>query len=282
MQRRCFLLSILLCTSNAYAAFEQSGLAPRAVALGGAYTALADEPEGIFWNPGGIAALRTTTCWSAYSRPFGLRELASTAAVLVTPAFPGTWAFGVRTFGSSLYRETTALVSVAGALTSGVRVGATLRALRVDLQDFGSANGFAFDLGFVGRVGSRVDWGVCLWNAGNARMAGEALSQSLSSGWAFRPTSDAALVVDVCKVLTAPLQTRVGLEYTPVDGLSLRVGVHDRPASLGAGAGWSVGRWRIDYGAYTHLILGWSHQVAVHLPIGAGERERGGQRQICP
>jgi len=251
--------------------------------MGAASTALADRPEGIFWNPGGIAALRTMTWWSAHSRPFGLKELANTATILVAPFSPGVWAFGLHTCGYALYRETTALVSCAGAMTSRVRVGGTLRVLRLDIRDFRSAGAVAFDFGFVGRVGSRFDWGMCLWNVGGARMAGETLSRVLSMGWTFRPAPDAVVVVDVRKELTALLETRVGLEYAPIRSLRLRMGMHDSPSSFSLGMGWCTHALRVDYAVYTHLRLGWSHQMAIHLIIGSpAPDQHGGGRQICP
>ena len=269
MRYRWFLLPLLLWASNAGAAFEQRDLAPRAVAMGGAYTALSDGPGGIFWNPGGIASLRTMTWWNAYCRPFGLDELSSAATVIILPLSPGSWALGLHSYGCSLYRETTALVSCAGPLRPTVRVGATLRALRLNIRNFGSAHTFALDIGFVGRVHSRSDWGMCVWNVGDARMAGETLSRALSMGLAFRPVSDALAAVDVRKEFDAPVQIKVGLEYAATRSLQLRLGVHGRPSSFAFGAGWRIRDVHIDYAARTHLLLGLSHQIAINLMIGS-------------
>jgi len=56
----CLLLIILGLSSHAYsyegaAAFLKRGMSARALGLGGAYTALVNDPSAVYWNPAGIA-----------------------------------------------------------------------------------------------------------------------------------------------------------------------------------------------------------------------------------
>jgi len=56
----CLILIILGLTSHAYsyegaASFLKRGMSARALGLGGAYTALVNDPSAVYWNPAGIA-----------------------------------------------------------------------------------------------------------------------------------------------------------------------------------------------------------------------------------
>jgi hypothetical protein len=51
--------------------FLEIGVGSRALGLGGAYCALADDPSSFYWNPAGLARVSEISIWGMYSNQFG-------------------------------------------------------------------------------------------------------------------------------------------------------------------------------------------------------------------
>jgi hypothetical protein len=51
--------------------FLEIGVGARALGLGGAYCALADDPSSFYWNPAGLARVTDFSVWGMYSNQFG-------------------------------------------------------------------------------------------------------------------------------------------------------------------------------------------------------------------
>ncbi|MDP8257053.1 MAG: outer membrane protein transport protein [Candidatus Alcyoniella australis] len=70
MRRRCaialLLLALALPCSAAAKSFDTFGLSTRAMVLGGAMTAVADDYSAVFYNPGGLAQLKTESFSAGY------------------------------------------------------------------------------------------------------------------------------------------------------------------------------------------------------------------------
>jgi hypothetical protein len=81
-------------------AFIQDGFGARGPALAGAYTALADDVDGIYWNPAGLGRMQQPEISSMYS-PNQLQVHRSFVATAVPIRSWGTWAAGWYHLGSS-------------------------------------------------------------------------------------------------------------------------------------------------------------------------------------
>ncbi len=51
--------------------FLEIGVGGRALGMGGAYCALADDPSAFYWNPAGIARVPSISIWGMYANQFG-------------------------------------------------------------------------------------------------------------------------------------------------------------------------------------------------------------------
>ncbi|TKJ42350.1 hypothetical protein CEE37_01325 [candidate division LCP-89 bacterium B3_LCP] len=51
--------------------FLEIGVGGRALGMGGAYCALADDPSSFYWNPAGLARVPSISIWGMYSNQFG-------------------------------------------------------------------------------------------------------------------------------------------------------------------------------------------------------------------
>jgi hypothetical protein len=71
MQRCIALAAFLVCAaaSRTHAHFEGALLSARTAALGGSFTAIADDPSAVTENPAGLSGITRTTLLATYQRP---------------------------------------------------------------------------------------------------------------------------------------------------------------------------------------------------------------------
>jgi len=270
----------------------------RAAALGGAYTALADDPTAAFWNPAGIAAatpltgkdemavtgvhhesiqnFRQDLVAATWRRGGDGLSLAFNSHY--TGGIDGTDAIGnpLGTFGASDF-------AIAGgyavAVAPGARLGGTLGWVSESIAGV-SASTLTFSLG--GLYAPAGVAGLTLGAAvrqigGSPRFAtvdgaeGESVSQpfTLAGGASYaggKPSLRWLLSGEVSKLKGEDVEARAGLEVRPATALALRAGwmFGQDAADLTAGAGVGVGDVTFDY-AYVpyHDDLGSSHRAGL-------------------
>jgi hypothetical protein len=95
IKNRYILLLILLVLQNSFSqdtkyggAFLELGIGPKALGMGGAFVALADDGSGFYWNPAGPAALQTLNVSLMYANMFNSLENHGYASVSL-PIFGG-------------------------------------------------------------------------------------------------------------------------------------------------------------------------------------------------
>lgn len=81
------ILCLSVAVSRAHAAFFEMGLSARAMAMGGAFTSVADDSSAMFWNPAGLAQLAHVEATSMYLS-HGDFDLGSARTTLVGGASP--------------------------------------------------------------------------------------------------------------------------------------------------------------------------------------------------
>ena len=90
--------------ANAWAAFEDIEVSPRARAMGGAWTAVRDDAYAVFHNPASLAWSGRIQAGASTVRPFGY-DFSSQSTAAAALALPGRWGglgAGVRAFGVEL------------------------------------------------------------------------------------------------------------------------------------------------------------------------------------
>ncbi|MBI3552357.1 MAG: hypothetical protein HY077_07550 [Elusimicrobia bacterium] len=68
--RFALVLAFLSAVRPAWAAFEDSGFSPRAVAMGSSFTAVTDDPVSVFYNPAALGFINHTSFQTSYLRQF--------------------------------------------------------------------------------------------------------------------------------------------------------------------------------------------------------------------
>ncbi|ACF12977.1 Helix-hairpin-helix DNA-binding class 1 [Chloroherpeton thalassium ATCC 35110] len=262
-----------------YGAFERLDVSARAGALGGAFVALGNSSFGGFYNPASLELLPSREVGVFYSQPYGMSELSYFAFSFADPGFLpnslGSLGLSVKRYGFELYNEKTVAASYAGAFERVFFYGFSLNYHHLSIKNYGSAAAFGLSLGTLFLVSPEFSLGFSGFNLNRPTIGktSEALPQSYILGMAYRPDGNLRILIDFEKDPRFALMLKSGVEYEPVEAISLRAGFSTEPKKMSGGIGIHYGAMDIDYALAAHSDLGLTHQVALMVHFGAPENE---------
>ncbi|MCA9751976.1 MAG: PorV/PorQ family protein [Gemmatimonadetes bacterium] len=278
------------------------GAGNRALALGGAFTAIADDASAPVWNAAGLARLERRQLVVSQASLYGL-EIDEQHLGLAWPDWRwGTVAFTARRLGVSGIdarddrnvplgtfsdQELDFGLSYARPLNDVWSVGGSLRFRRQQVSDF-SANGFGADLGLHVRpllaAGVEAPWagrltgGFAVRNAvaPSLRLDRDAVSEptEVALGFAWRQPLGAeraaTAAVDVEKASGVGAHVRAGLEVRPHSVLALRAGWNGDDVTAGLGVSWRL--FAFDY-AFENSEIDPVHRFGATIGFGVTTSE---------
>jgi hypothetical protein len=277
------MLALIARTSGAVetASFLNVGVGARGLAMGGAYTALADDANAIYWNPAGLAQVvdhefQVSDAELTQSTREDFFSYAQTASF-------GTFAAAATYFDDGTLDGRDAQGHPTGSFSAADAAAAGAFARKTDLVDLGGsvkfiqshigsaqATTFAVDLGARRQFGNVVV-GAALRNAGpGMKFDSETddLPMRLALGAAYKLAGGHALTAELTNAPRAG-GTDVGFggEYRALKDIYLRAGYTTQSAITGGtgfnaidgltlGVGFRSSRWTIDYAAVPMGELG--------------------------
>lgn len=262
-----------LSSKSVFAAFEFKERGGRSTALGGAYTAVSDDIESIWWNPAGLRLIRNIQIDTAYSALYGMSDLAQINFAAAVPTMNlGTWGFGFSSFGFSDYRETDIRIAFATALRDGIYFGTNLKSNSVSIGGGDGSDGtLAIDAGVLGNITENFSIGASAYNINKPKLLSgpyEALEQRYMFGLYATPLDGIAVSFDMHKVLDREWEHRLGLEFPLTENFHLRTGVQTRPSRLSFGFGAQAGIFVLNYSFRNHHTLDDQHLFALQTRFG--------------
>jgi len=157
---RAFLV-ILFCLFTAVPSAAQVAtqfqLGARPMGMGGAFAAIANDANAIFWNPAGIATIQRQEITSMYSDPYGLGLTQSYLGYVLpftdNQAAAADWMHYGLDDTELGYREDNFHMAYGLRLPWNFSVGAKVkyvdRDITLDGTSYGKSNGFGFDIGIL-------------------------------------------------------------------------------------------------------------------------------------
>jgi hypothetical protein len=274
--------SPLMAQGTSGSQFLGVGLGARAVAMGGAYSSIANDGTALWWNPGGLAQAggrRVTVShlswlsdatyqFAGYAGPLGGSGAIGVALVQGETSWnniPGASTFEAGDFAAA--------VGYGRRLRPNLGAGFDVKLLSTSLGDT-EASSYSADLGVVYRPAAAVRVAAAVRNLGPGltfESERDPLPLTLAAGGSYQ-WSGVLLALDLEKVNDLGTTARLGVEYTPVKYLALRGGwISGDETALssltgGVGLNWND-RWALDY-AYRDSDLGATHQVALSAGFG--------------
>lgn len=138
-----------------------------------------------------------------------------------------------------------------------ILAGASVEALRVSAQEYGSATAFSFGLSALANPLPGLWLGARVQNPLQMELAGQPMPTVMRIGAAWQASKTLVVLAESEKDTDRPLQIKAGIEYHPVRLLTLRIGIRTKPARLGFGAGLRLAKnLAVDTGVEWHPVLG--------------------------
>lgn len=225
---------------NEGASFLKIGVGARALGMGSAFTAKANDASAMFWNPAGTANMRERevalyhTEWVSDVRydvlgaviPVRNGSLGFSAAYLSQGDLEKRDITGEKqgSFGAS---DAAATLSYARRFSTKVRGGVNVKYIQQSVEDE-KASGLATDWGAQMRVSRKMTVGGAVMNLGrDMKFLNEKykLPLTLSGGAAFSPNKTLTFAADLRQeVHGARTSLNMGTEYIAMGRMSLRAG----------------------------------------------------------
>jgi len=292
MIRKLTFITILaalgLSAGPASALFDQSGINPRARAMGEASVAVTDNAFAAFTNPGQLGLVERGSVTATYVQPF---RLDFTDFFYVGAAVPidekyGNLGVGMSHFkvdyeGTSLLKETQLSLAhgfnLYNDIHSRVDFGYALNLYSMELGetisglDPGSDNALGIDLGMALTVHKRTHIGFQIKNLNNPTIGldVEELRRRLVAGVSYEPYEGVITTFEFANELGEDVQYRGGLEMMLVPGFALRGGVATGPNLLTGGFGYTFENVGVNYGFSSGGgTLDATHQFGLHFAWG--------------
>ncbi len=290
--------------SNLLLRFEMH---PRASALSGAFTALADDDGALMYNPAGLSRLNSVGL-SLYHAEWleDIRMDYLAYAGYLTPNLG--WGIGIEHMwmpslvGKDNYGNPTENFDVSSSvvqlglsyrLFNRLHTGVEAKYFQDRLAEF-TASGMAFDAGLiVDAVPHLVSVGLAVQNMGSKikyDQAEQNIPLQYRGGVAVTliPKS-LSITADAVKSIDTDVRYLYGAEYTFADFLSLRVGNRSTKNALflpSFGMGLKIAdTYRMDYSFLNLEDLGMTHRMGLHLEFGyhpVQQAAYGGQGPLLP
>jgi len=260
------------------------GSSARSLSLGNAVVSMADDAATAYWNPAGLAQLRTMevtgmgatmyedTRYGFFSLGMPTEKWGTFA---LTGIFTTSGEFERATWDMDLdetFSEHESVVSLGWAGSyKRFAFGTTLKSVS---QEIGGASGssMGLDVGAYYRPHRLLSIGGAVQNLISPEMTlideEEELAQSARVGLALRFFSSRLLLTsDLVKTKWMDTSFRTGLEAWPLRSLALRGGYDTEREQMSGGAGFRLNNWQFDY-AFVATDLGLQNVVSVTLRFG--------------
>lgn len=269
----------------------KSDAGARAAGMGGAFTAIADNPSALFWNPAGIDNIDQHT--ASFMHTSGLEGITYDGAAYVAPlanmhvgaaiqhvsygSMDELDSVGVRTGSFSPVDD---VVMISAARTFGMfQAGAAVKYISSKIT--ATATAYAADAGvLMPLLNRRVHLGLSIQNVGTQVtyiQESASLPMIVRGGVSARVLPSLLLALDGAKANDSDLRLSAGVEYTRALGIvtvANRVGYTDAAKDTGGtngftlGAGVDVNGYVIDYAFVPYGKLGATHRVELSLRFG--------------
>jgi len=231
---------------GAFSAFK-NGIGARALAMGGAFVAVANDTTAMVWNPAGLAQLSGTRLFGMSANPYssevgGIGQTfvgASTSFANLgiglgweSASIAGNQTDETGTAGDPFtWSESAIIGSLASNLMDVAMAGANVKYYMFDSGLSNTATGFGFDLGLLVNLGGTFMLGVSATDLANSSInwdsgAVDKVSALYKAGLALNLIDDQLkLAADVDFDGSSLGNTHVGMEFQLIDELALRGGV---------------------------------------------------------
>ncbi|KAA3659401.1 MAG: hypothetical protein DWQ10_08930 [Calditrichaeota bacterium] len=272
-------------TAGMPGAYLYNGVGARAQALGGAYTAVANDVTAVYWNPAALAFQNPYQFSFMHNTLFMGTSMDFLVASAPTERY-GSFGLGMLTLGSGDFEQRSVLnenlgsfsmrdmaifMSWAQEVYPDLSVGVNYKFVNQKILSY-SGSGHGFDLAVKTTFFERMDFGFVLANVLQPKvtLASEAETYPLHIRTGVSTTfldDKLSLSTEFSKISGwGSSQLHFGAEYMAMPNLAIRLGINDGFFSFGAG--FTFQKYGLDYGTVGTSELGSSHRLSLNYAFG--------------
>lgn len=258
MIRQFFLLPCLFFyLTNLFA----QNLSQDAASVGkGGLISLTSRQESIWGNPGGLAKARQLTFSLCSDIPFGIPELSTHSLGVSIPIKESTLAFSFSNFGNLYFSKNYTAITLAREIDF-VSLGFRSNIIHFNIPEYGKSTAISFDFGGQAKITDQLIYGAYITNftvSKISRYSTQNLPVEMVLGLSWQPVPQASFSMELYKESGFKSELRSGIEYTPKNNLSLRLGYRSSNMLYG-GIGLKTGKYMFSYAVAIHQNLPFSH-----------------------
>lgn len=276
----CFLIMAIPLSGTAQIS-NQMQIGARPLGMGGAFSAIANDANAIFWNPAGIVTLQRQEISTMYSDLYGI-GLANSYFGYVLPvsdnhALAADWVHLGQEDDGLGFRQDNFNLAYSLRLPWNISVGTKAKMLDMDISldgtSWGKSRGYGFDIGFLMRPIENLRIAFVGQDIGGTSVTydndftEEIMPQRLRFGAAYSPVEGLLLAADVDDRL------HVGAEYWLMGILALRGGVQKNlktvddynPTIISAGFSARYRFLQFDYAVENHPHLDMTQRFGISI-----------------
>ncbi len=208
--------------------------------------------ESIYTNPAGLTDLEKFGFDVSYDRRFNLNELATVSLAGAKKIGRNAIGVSVSRFGYSAYSENRAGLTYARKLFDKVSIGGSFHYLGYNIENYGSANRFTFDIGLQSEINENLSIGAYIFNPASISLTEEQdVPSRMSIGLRYTVSSKAKVYMDVSKTINRSPEFKFAVDYQVVEAFSLRGGANISQSSFHFGPAYHMKNGLSIIGGYS-------------------------------
>jgi len=264
-----FLVFLILAPCTLFPNFIAMNHGARAYSLGNAYTALADDPTAVFWNPAGISRINNLSLTLSHQNLYGISDLFNEMAAVVVPLDFAHFGLGwtQQNLLGEYYEQVIYLSGSKKVLLMEIPVflGANFKHFyaKADYEQANSPSEFDFDLGMIIQPQKSFYLGFSTKNIWQRSLGfldfEDKLYREYTFGACYNWNNVVNFVLDYVWDKDDS-QINLGGEMWFYDVFAPRLGMSGE--NLTAGFGIKTKRWNLDGAVFAHEQLGSTYRLS--------------------
>ncbi len=241
----------------------------RPVGLGSAYTAVTGSPEAIFFNPASIATSNIFSVSFFGTHLFQMKELQYITAAVNIPFAMGNWGIAFKTFGNSMYSESSVGFGWASSISRNIYFGALVKKEQLQIKGYGSDGILLFDVGLLFNVGKNITIGGAVFNLRKSSNSSyqQSIPLTYRSGLCWKIVKDFLFSFDLISSENIGFNSRFGCECMIWQKFWVRFGIEKNLPCFSSGMGIKWKKIFVDYAVRFHHYLGSTHYCSLSFSL---------------
>jgi hypothetical protein len=264
MKQCKYVFSILLLCFGI--SFSQEPPGAKQIALSHADISASDDVFSIFNNPAGMSLINYRQIGFFYSpAPYGVKELSYAYAAYSEPFSFGSLSGGFSIYGYELYKETNFAIGFGRMIAPNFYLGLTAAYRNISIKNYGSKGVLFINAGTIFKLTNQIGLGISLENITRSKISNDSndIPTVFWFGLDLNLVKDFIFYTAIKKELNYNPSLRLGVEYSILDFLKLRIGAGSDPNNYSSGIGILYQFLQADYSISSHADLGVTHQFGL-------------------